>query len=76
MESEHRDLMIKTRGLIKHTRHEISQLREELQSAWNAVGQSQKLLSRVERHRRSWSVSPGSSSTTLPQAGARLRRSA
>jgi hypothetical protein len=52
MDPEHRDLMIKTLILINHTRHEISQLREELQSAWNAVGQSQRLLSRVERHRR------------------------
>jgi len=68
--------MIETRGLIEHTRREISQLREELQSAWNAVGQSQKLLSRVERHSRSLPVSPASSSTTPPQAGACLRRSA
>jgi hypothetical protein len=53
MDSETRALVIKTRELIEHTRHEISQLREELQSAWNTVDQSQRLLSRVERQRRS-----------------------
>jgi hypothetical protein len=52
MDSEHRNLMIKTLSLINHTRHEISQLHEEVQSSWNAVGQSQRLLSRVERHRQ------------------------
>jgi len=53
LDSEHRNLVVKTRELIEHTRQEISQLREELQSGWNAVGQSQRLLSRVERRRRS-----------------------
>ena len=53
MNSEYRDLVAETRELIDHTRQEISQLREELRSAWNAVGQSQRLLSRVERRRRS-----------------------
>ena len=53
MDSEHRDLVVKTRELIEHTRQEISQLREELRSAWNTVGQSQRLLSHVERRRRS-----------------------
>ena len=53
MESEHRDLVVKTRELIEHTRQEISQLREELRSAWNAVAQSQRLLSHVERRRSS-----------------------
>jgi hypothetical protein len=57
MDSEHRDLMVKTRELVEHTRQEISQQREELQSAWNAVGQSQRLLSRVGRQRRSLLVS-------------------
>jgi hypothetical protein len=28
MDSEHRNLMIKTLSLINHTRHEISQLRD------------------------------------------------
>jgi len=53
MDSEHRALVFKTRELIEHSRHEISQLREELQSTWNTVDQSQKLLSRIERQRRS-----------------------
>jgi hypothetical protein len=53
MDSEHLALVIKTRELIKHSRYEISQLREELQSAWNTVDQSQRLLSRVDRQRRS-----------------------
>jgi LytS/YehU family sensor histidine kinase len=50
-------LIIKTRELIEHTRREISQLRDELQSAWNTVDQSQRLLSRAERQRRSLLVS-------------------
>ena len=57
MDSEHDTLIIKTRELIEHTRREISQLREELQSAWNTVDQSQRLLSRAERQRRSLAVS-------------------
>jgi LytS/YehU family sensor histidine kinase len=54
---EHDTLIIKTRELIEHTRREISQLRDELQSAWNTVDQSQRLLSRAERQRRSLLVS-------------------
>ena len=57
MDSEHDTLIIKTRELIEHTRREISQLRDELQSAWNTVDQSQRLLSRAERQRRSLPVS-------------------
>jgi len=48
MDSEHRDLMIKTRALIETTRSEISQLREEIQSAWTTIDRSQRLLSRTE----------------------------
>jgi hypothetical protein len=54
---EHDTLIIKTRELIEHTRREISQLRDELRSAWNTVDQSQRLLSRAERQRRSLLVS-------------------
>jgi LytS/YehU family sensor histidine kinase len=54
---EHDTLIIKTRELIEHTRREISQLRDELQLAWNTVDQSQRLLSRAERQRRSLLVS-------------------
>ena len=57
MDSEHRALIIKTRELIEHTRFEILQLREEVQSAWNAVDQAQRLLSRAEWQRRSLPVS-------------------
>jgi len=57
VDSEHDTLIIKTRELIEHTRREISQLRDELQSAWNTVDQSQRLLSRAERQRRSLPVS-------------------
>ena len=53
MDPEHRTLMIKTRDLIEVTRHEISQLREEIQSAWKTIDQSQRLLSRAERWRSS-----------------------
>jgi len=48
MDSEHHALLIKTRALIETTRHEISQLREEIQSAWNTIDRSQRLLSRTE----------------------------
>jgi hypothetical protein len=48
MDSEHHDLMTKTRALIETTRREISQLREEIQSAWNTIDRSQRLLSRTE----------------------------
>jgi len=48
MDSQHRDLMTKTRALIETTRYEISQLREEIQSAWNTIDRSQRLLSRTE----------------------------
>jgi hypothetical protein len=54
---EHDTLIIKTRELIEHTRREISQLRDELLLAWNTVDQSQRLLSRAERQRRSLLVS-------------------
>ena len=57
MDSEHDTLIVKTRELIEHTRREISQLRQELQSAWNTVDQSQRVLLRAERQRRSLSVS-------------------
>jgi len=67
MDAEHRAIMTKTRELIELTRREISQLREELQLAWNSVEQSQKLLSRVERQRR---LSPFSK---LPHHLARIR---
>jgi len=48
MDSEHHSLLIKTRALIETTRYEISQLHEEIQSAWNTIDQSQRLLSRTE----------------------------
>jgi hypothetical protein len=48
MDSEHQSLLIKTRALIETTRYEISQLREEIQSAWNTIDRSQRLLSRTE----------------------------
>ena len=48
MDSEHRVLMIKTRELIEITRHEISQLQKEIQSARDTIDQSQKLLLRTE----------------------------
>jgi hypothetical protein len=48
MDSEHLDLMTKTRALIETTRREILQLREEIQSAWNTIDRSQRLLSRTE----------------------------
>ena len=53
MDEEHRTLMIKTRDLIEVTRHEIAQLRQEIQSARDTVDQSQRLLSRAELRRRS-----------------------
>jgi len=53
MDPEHRTLMIKTRDLIEVTRHEISQLREEIQLAWKTIDQSQRLLSRAELWRSS-----------------------
>src|SRR5262249_45786633 len=49
MDSEHRDLVTKTRALIETTRSEISQLREEIQSAWTTIDRSQRLLSRTAR---------------------------
>jgi homoserine kinase len=45
MNSEHRVLMIKTRELIEHTRRELAQLREEIQTAQDTIDQSQRLLS-------------------------------
>jgi len=48
MDAEQQARVIKTRALIETTRHEISQLREEIGLAWNTVNQSQKLLSRTE----------------------------
>jgi hypothetical protein len=48
MDSEHHTLLIKTRALIETTRYEILQLREEIQSAWNTIDRSQRLLSRTE----------------------------
>jgi hypothetical protein len=48
MDSEHHSLLIKTRALIETTRYEISQLREEIRSAWNTIDRSQRLLSRTE----------------------------
>ena len=53
MDLEHRTLLIKTRNLIEETRHEVSQLHDEIQSAWKTVDQSQRLLSRTELWRRS-----------------------
>ena len=48
MDSEHHSLLIKTRALIETIRYEISQLREEIASAWNTIDRSQRLLSRTE----------------------------
>jgi hypothetical protein len=47
-DSERRALMIKARELIEITRHEISELQKEIQSARDTIDQSQKLLSRTE----------------------------
>ena len=46
MDSEHRDLLMKTWELIETTREEVLQLREEIELARNTVARSQKLLSR------------------------------
>jgi hypothetical protein len=48
MESKHRDLVTKTWALIEITRCEISQLREEIDSARTTVDRAQRLLSRTE----------------------------
>jgi hypothetical protein len=48
MDSEHRVLMIKTRELIEHTRRELWQLREEIQTTRDTVDQSHRLLSGTE----------------------------
>jgi len=48
MDPEHLELVTKTRALIETTRSEILQLREEIQSAWNTIDRSQRLLSRTE----------------------------
>jgi len=48
MDSEHRDVVTKTRALIETTRREISQLREEIDSARTTVDRAQRLLSRTE----------------------------
>ena len=47
MDSEHRDLVTKTRALIETTRREILQLGEEIESARHTVDRSQRLLSRT-----------------------------
>jgi hypothetical protein len=64
MDSEHRDLMTKTRALIETTRSEIAQLREEIQSAWTTIDRSQRVLSRIE---------PPTRPTAKPRTGARAR---
>ena len=48
MDSEHRELLNKTRQLIETTRGEISQLREEIELARNTVDHSYKLLARTK----------------------------
>ena len=52
MDSEHRDLVIKTRALIETTRREILELREEIESARTTVDRTQRLLSRTEPSNR------------------------
>jgi len=52
MDSEHRDLVTKTRALIETTRREILQLREEIESARTTVDRTQRLLSRTEPSNR------------------------
>src|SRR5262249_61878216 len=52
MDSEHRDLVTKTRALIETPRREILQLREEIESAWTTVDRTQRLLSRTEPSNR------------------------
>ena len=37
MDSEHREVLFKTRALIEKTRREISQLHEEIRSAWRTI---------------------------------------
>jgi len=48
MDSEHRDLLDKTWGLIETTRDEILQLRAEIELARNTIDHSYKLLARTK----------------------------
>jgi chorismate mutase len=52
MDSEHRDRMTKTWALIETTRREISQLREEIESARGTIDRTQRLLSRTQAPRQ------------------------
>src|SRR5262249_12662109 len=53
MDSEHHALMTKSRELIKIPRREILELRQEIESAKDTIGRSQKLLSRPSLRRKS-----------------------
>ena len=46
MDSDHRDLLMKTWELIETTREEVLRLRDEIELARNTVARSQQLLSR------------------------------
>jgi hypothetical protein len=47
MDSENRDLLMKTWGLIETTRDEVLRLREEIELARKTVDRSQRLLART-----------------------------
>jgi hypothetical protein len=47
MDSENRDLLMKTWGLIETTRDEVLRLREEIELARKTVDRSQRLLLRI-----------------------------
>jgi hypothetical protein len=47
MDSENRDLLMKTWGLIETTREEVVRLREEIELARKTVDRSQRLLART-----------------------------
>jgi hypothetical protein len=49
MVTEHRDLLIKTQGLIERTRREASGLREQITAAQATIEHSLRLLARTDR---------------------------
>ena len=46
LDSEHRELLVRTRDLIERTRREIAELREEIHAAQETIELSSKLLLR------------------------------
>jgi hypothetical protein len=48
VDSEHRDLLMKTWALIETTRDEVLRLREKIELARDTIERSQRLLSRIE----------------------------